>query len=81
MLIQKVNDKFASWLQKLYGKHKAVEPVRGKVHDYLGKVVDFTENEVVKIDMVKYVKGMISDFPTKIDKVSKTPAADNLLDI
>ena len=77
----KVNDKFASWLQKLYGKHKAVEPVRGKIHDYLGMVVDFTENEVVKIDMVKYVKGMISDFPTKIDKVSKTPAADNLLDI
>ena len=44
-------------------------------------VVDFTEHEVVKIDMVKYVEGMSSDFPTKIVKVSKTPAADNLLDI
>ena len=44
-------------------------------------VIDFTEDEVVKIGMVKYVEGMLNDFPTKIDKVSKTPAADNLLDI
>ena len=65
----------------MYGKYKAVEPTRGKIHEYLGMVVDFTEHEVVKIDMVKYVEGMLSDFPTKIDKVSKTLAGDNLLDI
>ena len=33
------------------------------------------------IDMVKYVESMIEDFPVKINKISKTTAADNLLDI
>ena len=41
----KVNDRFAFWLEKMYGKYKAVEPTRGKKHDYLGMVVDFTEKE------------------------------------
>ena len=65
----------------MYGKYKAVEPSRGKKHDYLGMLVDFTEKGKVKIDMVKYVESMIEDFPVKINKISKTPAADNLLDI
>ena len=77
----KVNDKFASWLEKMYGKYKAVEPTRGKVHDYLGMIVDFSEDEVVKINMVKYVENMIRDFPSEITKKSKTPASDNLMDI
>ena len=55
----KVNDRFAVWLEKLYGKYKAVEPTRGKKHDYLGMVVDFTEKGKVIIDMVKYVESMI----------------------
>ena len=39
----KVNDRFQVWLEKMYGKYKAVEPTRGKKHDYLGMLVDFTE--------------------------------------
>ena len=41
----KVNDRFQVWLEKMYGKYKAVEPTRGKKHDYLGMLVDFTEKE------------------------------------
>ena len=44
-------------------------------------LVDFTEKGKVKIDMVKYVESMVEDFPVKIRKISKTPAAKNLLDI
>ena len=77
----KVNDRFAEWLEKMYGKYKAVEPTRGKKHDYLGMIIDFTEQGKVIIDMVKYVESMVEDFPVKISKVSKTPAAENLLDI
>ena len=40
-------------------------------------LVDFTEKGKVKIDMVNYVESMIEDFPVKINKISKTPAADN----
>ena len=31
--------------------------------------------------MVKYVESIIEDFRVKINKISKTPAAENLLDI
>ena len=31
--------------------------------------------------MVKYVESMVEHFPVKISKISKTPAAENLLDI
>ena len=44
-------------------------------------LVDFTEKGKVKIDLVNYVESIIEDFPVKISKISKTPAADNLLDI
>ena len=76
-----MNDRFQVWLEKMYGKYKAVEPTRGKKHDYLGMLVDFMEKGKVKIDMVKYVESMIEDFFVKINKISKTPAAENLLDI
>ena len=65
----------------MYGKYEAVEPTRGKKHDYLGMIIDFTEQGKVIIDMVKYVEPMVEDFPVKISKASKTPAAENLLDI
>ena len=48
---------------------------------YLGMVVDFTEKGNVIINMVKYVESMIDDFPVKLNKGAKTPAAENLLDI
>ena len=67
----KVNDRFAEWLEKMYGKYKAVESTRGKKHDYLGMLVDFTEKGKVMIDMVKYVESMIEDVPVKISKISK----------
>ena len=44
-------------------------------------VVDFTEKGKVIIDMVKYVESMIEDFPVKVNKVSKSRAAENLLDV
>ena len=39
----KVNDKFEEWLNKMYGAHGKVKTARGKVHDYLGMVFDFSK--------------------------------------
>ncbi|MGC8483977.1 MAG: hypothetical protein ACP5OE_10090, partial [Thermodesulfobium sp.] len=47
----KVNDKFEIWLNKMYGSHGKVKTTRGKVHDYLGMVFDFSEEGKVKVDM------------------------------
>ena len=35
---------------------------RGKIHDYLGMVIDFSIAGEVKISMDAYIKSMIDDF-------------------
>ena len=55
--------------RKFTANIKAVEPTRGKKHDYLGMLVDFTEKGKVKIDMVKYFESMIEVFPVKINSI------------
>ena len=76
-----VNDKFGHWLERMYGEYKAVKPLRGKVHDYLGMKIDFGTKSTVIIDMVQYVHDMIMDFPVKITKTSKTPAGEKLMEV
>ncbi len=66
----RVNDKFENWLNKMYGAHGKVKTTRGKVHDYLGMVFDFSEEGKVKVDMCDYIANMVDDFPpneTKAD--------------
>ena len=62
------------------GNIKQLNQPGGK-YDYLGMLVNFKEKGKAIIDMVKYVESMVEDFPVKICKISKTPAAENLLDI
>ena len=77
----KVNDKFGEWLERMYGSYKAVKPLRGKVHDYLGMKIDFGTKDTVIIDMDQYVHDMIVDFPVNITKKSSTPAGDKLMEV
>jgi hypothetical protein len=51
-------------LSKTYGVSIATH--RGKVHDYLGMIFDFSEKGKVMINMIKYIKGIINDFPQGI---------------
>ena len=76
----KVNDEFAKWLKEMYGEHAEVKVHRGKVHDYLGMVFDYSEDKKVKIDMSTYVENMVDDFPEKLKSTdtASTPAPDNL---
>ena len=65
----------------MYGTYKAVKPLRGKVHDYLGMKIDFGTKDTVIIDMDQYVHDMIVDFPVNITKKSSTPAGDKLMEV
>ena len=40
----KVNDDFARWADKFYGRLKPVEVRQGKVHEYLGMTMDFQKS-------------------------------------
>jgi Reverse transcriptase (RNA-dependent DNA polymerase) len=78
----KVNDEFEHWLNKKYGDHGKVASKRGKVHDYLGMVLDYSEKGAVKIDMRKYVKDMLNAFPIKLDSkmIARTPSGDKIFE-
>ena len=39
---------------------------RGKVHDYLGMIVDFSEKGKVMVNMIEYIKTIIGNFPEEI---------------
>jgi hypothetical protein len=75
-----VNDKFEKWLNSMYGKHGKATATRGQIHDYLGMELDYRKRGELKINMTKYVKNMLNNFPVKLRKkdAAKTPAQDNL---
>jgi hypothetical protein len=58
-----VNDNFHNWLNEKYGNERIgiVKAICGKLHKYLGMTLDYSENEVLQIDMQEYVEEMIKE--------------------
>jgi hypothetical protein len=51
----------------------------GKLHDYLGIQIDFTEDQKVKMTMYDYIDELIKETPAKLMKgTSATPATNHL---
>ena len=74
-----VNTDFLAWLNKMYGDHGEVKATRGKIHEYLGMKLDFTQPGKVIIDMVDYINKMVDDFDDfKPDDIVSTPAGTDL---
>jgi hypothetical protein len=55
--------------------------LRGRVRDYLGMTLDFTNKGEVKVTMIDYLKGVINDFPEIITGTAITPATANLFEV
>jgi hypothetical protein len=79
----KVNDNFAEWCEATYGSDDLghVKVVRGKVHDYLGMILDFTEDGALKIDMRYYIEGMLAEFSYELGTQKATPWTEKLLKV
>ena len=60
------------------GKSAPLTSTRGKIHDYLGMTLDFTEDGIVKIDMRDYVEKVLGKMPDKMDGTATTPEASHL---
>jgi hypothetical protein len=63
------------------GKRAPLTVNRGKVHDYLGMTLDFSEDGVVKIDMQDYVKKVLGEMPEDMDGTATSPAAQYLFQV
>jgi hypothetical protein len=64
-----------------FGKEAPITVTRGKVHDYLGMTLDYSEEGKVKIKMQDSIAKMLEDLPDEMDGEAPTPAADHLFTI
>ena len=69
---------------KLNSKYSQIMPFiihQGKVHDYLGMMIDYSKDGKVKFSMPDYVQGMLDGAPPDMDGVTITLVASNLFSI
>ena len=73
-LIKDLNQKFKTNFQEL-----AV--TKGKVHDYLGINIDYSNNEYVKFTMYDFLEDVFSEALPDMNGRSKWPANAKLFDV
>jgi hypothetical protein len=76
---EKEVSRLITWLKRIYDEDMRVS--RGRVRDYLGITLNFTNKGEVKVTMIDYPKGVINDFPDIITGTAITPATTNLFDV
>ena len=54
---------------------------RGKVHDYLGMILDFSKPGAVTVDMIDYIKTIMAEMPKDMEGTAKTPAGSHLFQV
>ena len=72
-IIWRLNDK--------YGQRTPMVSTHGKIHEYLGMTIDFTDTDKIEITIYDYVNEMVSKLPTKIIGESATPVSNHLFEI
>jgi hypothetical protein len=77
----KVLDEVISKLDKKYGQEGPLSVTRGRVHDYLGMTLDYSQSGTVKIRMDDYVKNLIANAPDDMTGTAATPRANHLFDV
>lgn len=74
---QSVED-FIQWLDyRCGGSGRPIMVTQEKKHDYLGMLVDFTEDGVVVVGMVYYVENMLKYFPIKSEETETAATPSN----
>ena len=77
----KVVDHIIRTLEQEFGKEAPLTIRRGKIHDYLGMTLDFTNPGKVTIRMEEYIKSMLTELPEDMDGMATTPAAEHLFKV
>ena len=68
-------------LEQEFGKEAPLTIRRGKIHDYLGMMLDFSLPGKVQIRMEEYIKNMLAELPEDMAGLATTPAAEHLFKI
>jgi hypothetical protein len=62
-------------------KKKSLTALTGLIHDYLGITINFNERHKVKFTMFDYLEDILSEMPSDMEGVARTPAQDDLFTI
>ena len=65
-------------LNVIFGKDKKVSTSYGKVHEYLGMTIDWSDDNMVTFMMYDYLEDILLEAPDKMDGTDVTPAAQHL---
>ena len=68
-------------LEPEFGKEAPLTKSRGKVHEYLGMIIDYSVPGKVMFTMIDYIKSMLSELPKDIYGTAPTPAASHLFEV
>jgi hypothetical protein len=69
-------------LEEVYGSKEApVTVTRGKIHEYLGMTLDYSDDGKCKVIMKDFIADMLDDLPSDMDGESVTPAANHLFQV
>ena len=77
----KVVDNIISMLEQEFGKEAPLTICCGKIHDYLGMILDFSITGKVQIRMEEYIKNMLTELPADMEGMATTPAAEHLFKV
>ena len=69
---KQANKEFIEWCEKKYGSNLSghIKLTRGKKHEYLKMLLDYSEKGKLKMDMRSYIKNVTEAFPESLsDKV------------
>jgi hypothetical protein len=76
-----VNTKVIKMIESEFGKEASLTITMGKIHDYLGMTLDYSEKGKVKIKMLDYIEKMLADLPDEMDGEAPSPAANHLFTV
>ena len=75
---RKVVTNIIQQLEQEFGKEAPLTIHRGKIHDYLGMMLDFSRPGKVQITMKECIRNMLADLPEDMEGEAATPAAEHL---
>jgi len=73
---------FIKDMEAEFGKEAPLNKSEGKIHDYLGMILDYSTPGELKINMIDYIKTVLHDVPEElIAKRATTPASTHLFTV
>ena len=79
MRTPKVVSSVIKQLETEFAKEAPLTVTQGKIHEFLGKTLDFNIKGKVQIKMIDYIESMLKDLPPDMDREAATPVSNHLL--